>query len=127
IGLPANLFFGTSIPACILIFKKNRTHNDIIFIDASRGYGKGKNQNYLREDEENNDIKKIVETYKNRSEIDKYSHVATLEEIQENDYNLNIPRYVDTFEEEEIIDLDATKTNIANIENELVEIKSKMS
>lgn len=96
-------------------------------IDVSREYGKGKNQNYLREDEENNDIKKIVETYKNRSEIDKYSHVATLEEIQENDYNLNIPRYVDTFEEEEIIDLDATKTNIANIENELVEIKSKMS
>ena len=127
IGLPANLFFGTSIPACILIFKKNRPNKDIIFIDASREYGKGKNQNYLREDEENNDIKKIVETYKNRSEIDKYSHVATLEEIQENDYNLNIPRYVDTFEEEEIIDLDATKTNIANIENELVEIKSKMS
>lgn len=127
IGLPANLFFGTSIPACILIFKKNRPNKDIIFIDASREYGKGKNQNYLREDEENNDIKKIVETYKNRSEIDKYSHVATLEEIQENDYNLNIPRYVDTFEEEEIIDLDATKTNIATIENELVEIKSKMS
>ena len=127
IGLPANLFFGTSIPACILIFKKNRKDKDIIFIDASREFEKGKNQNYLREDEENNDIKKIVETYKNRSEIDKYSHVATLEEIQENDYNLNIPRYVDTFEEEEIIDLDATKTNIANIENELVEIKSKMS
>ncbi len=65
IGLPANLFFGTSIPACILIFKKNRPNKDIIFIDASREYGKGKNQNYLREDEENNDIKKIVETYKN--------------------------------------------------------------
>ena len=123
IGLPANLFFGTSIPACILIFKKNRTHNDIIFIDASREFEKGKNQNNLTDEH----IAKIFDTYKNRKEIEKYSHVATLEEIQENDYNLNIPRYVDTFEEEEIIDLDATKTNIANIENELVEIKSKMS
>ena len=123
IGLPANLFFGTSIPACILIFKKNRTHNDILFIDASREYEKGKNQNNLTDEH----IAKIVETYKSRSEIQKYSHVATLEEIQENDYNLNIPRYVDTFEEEEIIDLDATKTNIVTIENELIEIKSKMS
>ena len=123
IGLPSNLFFGTSIPACILIFKKNRTNNDIIFIDASREFEKGKNQNNLTDEH----IAKIFDTYKNRSEIEKYSHVATLEEIQENDYNLNIPRYVDTFEEEEIIDLDATKTNIATIENELVEIKSKMS
>lgn len=123
IGLPANLFFGTSIPACILIFKKNRPNKDIIFIDASREFEKGKNQNNLTDEH----IAKIFDTYKNRKEIEKYSHVATLEEIQENDYNLNIPRYVDTFEEEEIIDLDATKTNIANIENELVEIKSKMS
>lgn len=123
IGLPANLFFGTGIPAAILVFKKNRANNDILFIDASREYEKGKNQNNLTDEH----IAKIFDTYKNRSEIEKYSHVATLEEIQENDYNLNIPRYVDTFEEEEIIDLDATKTNIANIENELVEIKSKMS
>ncbi|ABB44220.1 Type I restriction-modification system M subunit [Sulfurimonas denitrificans DSM 1251] len=123
IGLPSNLFFGTSIPACILIFKKNRVHNDILFIDASREFEKGKNQNNLTDEH----IAKIFDTYKNRSEIEKYSHVATLEEIQENDYNLNIPRYVDTFEEEEIIDLDATKTNIATIEIELVEIKSKMN
>ncbi|MDQ1264239.1 MAG: type restriction enzyme protein [Campylobacterota bacterium] len=123
IGLPSNLFFGTSIPACILIFKKNRVHNNILFIDASREYEKGKNQNNLT----NEHIAKIFDTYKNRKEIEKYSHVATLQEIQENDYNLNIPRYVDTFEEEEIINLDATKINIATIENELVEIKSKMS
>jgi type I restriction enzyme M protein len=123
IGLPSNLFFGTSIPACILIFKKNRANNDILFIDASREFEKGKNQNNLTDEH----IAKIFDTYKNRSEIEKYSHIATLQEIQENDYNLNIPRYVDTFEEEEIIDLDATKTNIASIENELVEIKSKMS
>ncbi|MBD3830943.1 MAG: N-6 DNA methylase, partial [Arcobacter sp.] len=110
-------------PACILIFKKNRTNSDILFIDASREFEKGKNQNNLTDKQ----IAKIVETYKNRSEIEKYSHVATLEEIEENDYNLNIPRYVDTFEEEEIIDIKATKTNIASIENELVEIKSKMS
>lgn len=123
IGLPANLFFGTGIPAAILVFKKNRVNNDILFIDASREFDKAKNQNNLTDEH----IAKIFDTYKNRKEIEKYSHVATLEEIQENDYNLNIPRYVDTFEEEEIIDLDATKTNIANIENELVEIKNKMS
>lgn len=123
IGLPANLFFGTGIPAAILVFKKNRVNNDILFIDASREFDKAKNQNNLTDEH----IAKIFDTYKNRKEIEKYSHVATLEEIQENDYNLNIPRYVDTFEEEKIIDLDATKTNIANIENELVEIKNKMS
>lgn len=125
IGLPANLFFGTSIPACILIFKKNRTNKDIIFIDSSSPeyFNKGKNQNNIDE----NHIKKIIDTYKNRKEIEKYSHLAMVEEIQENEYNLNIPRYVDTFEEEEIINLEATKTNIVKLENELVEIKSKMS
>src|SRR5574344_3128128 len=92
-------------------------------MNASREFEKGKNQNNLTDEP----IAKIFDTYKNRSEIDKYSHVATLEEIKENDYNLNIPRYVDTFEEEEIIDLEATKTNIVKLETELVEIKSKMS
>lgn len=123
IGLPANLFFGTGIPATILVFKKNRIHNDILFIDASREFDKAKNQNTI--DEEH--INKIIETYKNRSEIEKYSHVATLEEIQENDYNLNIPRYVDTFEEEESVDIEATKANISKIESELVTIKTQMS
>jgi type I restriction enzyme M protein len=123
IGLPANLFFGTGIPAAILVFKKNRVNNDILFIDASREFDKAKNQNNLTDE----NIAKIIETYRNRSEIEKYSHVATLEEIQENDYNLNIPRYVDTFEEEEPVDIEATKANISKIENELVSIKTQMS
>ena len=106
-----------------MVFKKNRTNKDIIFIDASNEFEKGKNQNSLTDDY----LTKIIDTYKNRKEIEKYSHLATVEEIQENDYNLNIPRYVDTFEEEEIIDLEATKTNIVKLETELVEIKSKMS
>ncbi|MFX4245476.1 type I restriction-modification system subunit M [Aliarcobacter butzleri] len=123
IGLPANLFFGTGIPAAILVFKKNRVNHDILFIDASREFDKAKNQNNLTDE----NIAKIIETYRNRSEIEKYSHVATLEEIQENDYNLNIPRYVDTFEEEEPVDIEATKRNISKIENELVTIKTQMS
>lgn len=103
IGLPANIFYGTSIPTCILVFKKCRTEDeDILFIDASQEFEKVKNQNKLRKQ----DIDKIVNTYAKREEIDKYSHKATMEEIEENDYNLNIPRYVDTFEEEEPIDLD---------------------
>jgi type I restriction enzyme M protein len=108
IGLPANLFFGTSIPAVILIFKQNRNRKDILFIDASQDgmFEKGKNQNKLRIDI---DVKKIVETYEKYESIDKYSYVATKEEIKENDYNLNIPRYVDTFEEEELVDLDEVK------------------
>jgi type I restriction enzyme M protein len=124
IGLPANLFFGTGIPAVILILKKNRINKDILFIDSSsEDVEKGKNQNILTTE----NISKIIETYRNRSEIEKYSHVATLEEIQENDYNLNIPRYVDTFEEEEPVDIEATKANISKIENELITIKTQMS
>ncbi|MCD5424828.1 MAG: type I restriction-modification system subunit M [Methanosarcinaceae archaeon] len=115
IGLPEKLFFGTGIPACILIFKKNRVDNGVIFIDASNEFDKGKNQNILRE----KDILKIVDAYHNRKEIEKYSHVATIEEIKGNDYNLNIPRYVDTFEEEEAIDLDEVKKDIKNIKIEL--------
>jgi type I restriction enzyme M protein len=123
IGLPANLFFGTGIPAAILVFKKNRVNNDILFIDASREFDKAKNQNNLSDE----NIEKMIKTYKNRSEIEKYSHVATQQEIQENDYNLNIPRYVDTFEEEEPVDIEATKANISKIESELVVIKTQMS
>lgn len=123
IGLPSNLFFGTSIPACILVFKKNRLNKDILFIDASNEFEKAKNQNTLTDKH----IAKILETYHNRIEIEKYSHLATLTEIKANDYNLNIPRYVDTFEEEELIDLGATKANIANLESELAEIKIKMN
>ncbi|MCB4746340.1 MAG: type I restriction-modification system subunit M [Sulfurovum sp.] len=122
IGLPANLFFGTGIPATILIFKKGRENTDVLFIDVSREFNKDKNQNSIDEGH----IAKILETYQNRKEIEKYSHIATLEEIQENDYNLNIPRYVDTFEEEEPVDIEATKVNIIKIESELEEVKKQM-
>ncbi len=124
IGLPANLFFGTGIPACVLVFKKNRSRKDILFIDASNDghYEKAKNQNNLREE----DIKRIVDAYEKYGDIDKFTHVATLDEIRENEYNLNIPRYVDTFEEEEPVDMDAVKQNIANIKIELAEVEAKM-
>lgn len=124
IGLPEGLFYGTGIPACILVFKKNRTRKDVLFIDASGegNYEKGKNQNQLREQ----DIAKIVDTYEKRKTIDKYSYVATVDEIKENDYNLNIPRYVDTFEEEEPVNMDAVKENIANIKQELQEVEAEM-
>ncbi len=122
IGLPANLFFGTGIPATILIFKKGRENTDVLFIDASREFNKDKNQNSI--DDEH--IAKILDTYKNRKEIEKYSHIATLEKIQENDYNLNIPRYVDTFEEEEPVDIEASKQKIVEIEKELSEVKKQM-
>lgn len=125
IGLPANLFYGTGIPACILVFKKNRPQNDVLFIDASAdgNFEKGKNQNILRDQ----DIKRIVDTYKARTNEDKYSYVASLDEIKENDYNLNIPRYVDTFEEEKLVDIDEVKQNIANIETELAEVQAQMA
>ena len=110
IGLPANLFYGVGIPATILIFKQNRNRNDILFIDASQDgmYEKDKNQNKLRLE----DLQRITEAYDKYETSEKFSYVASLNEIQENDFNLNIPRYVDTFEEEEIIDLDEVKVNI---------------
>ena len=95
----------------------------MLFIDASKEFEKGKNQNTLTEQ----NIKKIVAAYKNRSEIEKYSHLASLSEIKENDYNLNIPRYVDTFEEEELVDIEATKAEISRLESELKSVQSKMS
>lgn len=113
IGLPSNIFYGTSIPTCILVFKKCREHSDnILFIDASNDYEKAKNQNYLT----NENIEKIIYTYANRKEIEKYSHLASMQEIKENDYNLNIPRYVDTFEEEETIDLNKVSSELKALE-----------
>ncbi len=118
IGLPANIFFGTSIPTCILIFKKCLEHDkDILFIDASNEFEKGKNQNRLSDAH----VSKIVDTYKNRETIDKYSYVAPLTEVAENDFNLNIPRYVDTFEEEPDIDLHAVHHQLQAIDREIVE------
>ena len=122
IGLPQNLFYGTGIPAAILVFKKNRKNEDILFIDASREYESGKNQNILRD----SDIEKIVQIYKKRETIEKYSYLATLDEIKENEYNLNIPRYVDTFEEEAEIDIQATQKEIENLEKQLADVQTKM-
>lgn len=132
IGLPANLFFGTGIPAAILIFNKGKgDRTDTLFIDASEEYASGKTQNELRPEH----IDRIVEAYFRFSENkldtgvvdDKYSYVATLEEIEENDFNLNIPRYVDTFEEEEEIDITAVQAEIKELETELVTVQEKMA
>jgi len=117
IGLPANIFYGTSIPTCILVFKKCREDSEhVLFIDASNEYEKAKNQNYLNEQ----NIEKIISTFKSRSTIDKYSYLATLEEIEENDYNLNIPRYVDTFEEEERVNLDSVSDELKKLNKAIV-------
>ena len=112
IGLPANIFYGTSIPTCILVFKKCRENpEDVLFIDASQHFEKAKQQNYLRD----SDVDKIVDTYRNRIEEPKYSKRATLEEIAANDYNLNIPRYVDTFEAEDSIDINQITVQIKDL------------
>ena len=118
IGLPANIFYGTSIPTCVLVFKKCREHpNDILFIDASAYFEKATNQNILRDE----DVEKIISTYRGRVEESKYSYRASLKEIAENDFNLNIPRYVDTFEEEEEIDLVAVVTELREVEQGMEE------
>jgi type I restriction enzyme M protein len=122
IGLPANLFFGTGIPAAILLFKRGRTTKDVLFIDASSEFAQDKNQNKLRM----RDIEKIVETYKQFETIEKYAYRAKNEEIEENDFNLNIPRYVDTFEDEEEIDIVAVQTEIDALEKELFSVRAEM-
>lgn len=123
IGLPANIFYGTSIPTCILVMKKCRQSDDnILFIDASKEFEKVKTQNKLRPEH----IQKIIETYRTRAEIEKYSHCATLKEIEENDYNLNIPRYVDTFEEEEEIDIKAVMAEIKSLEAKRSELDAQI-
>lgn len=120
IGLPPNLFYGTSIPATILVFKKCRKEDDsILFIEASQELRKGKNQNYL----DGEHVEKIFNTYKHRKEIEKYSHNATLQEVKENDYNLNIPRYVDTFEDDEHIDIDAVAKQLQELKANEVELE----
>jgi len=124
IGLPANIFYGTSIPTCILVFKKCRENEDnILFIDASKDFEAGKNQNRLRDE----DVDKVIETYKNREEIEKYSHVASLQEVEENEYNLNIPRYVDTFEEEEEIDIKQVQQELKEIDKQIEEVDKELN
>ncbi|MCC9662058.1 MULTISPECIES: type I restriction-modification system subunit M [Pseudoalteromonas] len=125
IGLPANIFYGTSIPTCILVLKKNRQHSDnVLFIDASKYYGKAANQNYLREE----DLERILESVAHRENIEKFSYVAPIlpvmnrESIQEHDFNLNIPRYVDTFEEEEAVDIENVASELSQFDNKLQDI-----
>lgn len=115
IGLPANIFYGTSIPTCIMVFKKCREVDDVLFIDASTCFEKGKNENRLRDE----DVDRIIDTYRGRKEEPRFSHRAPLAEIAGNDYNLNIPRYVDTFEAEEAIDLSAVTRDLAAIEADM--------
>lgn len=129
IGLPAKLFPSTSIPVAILVFDrsrekggKNEKRQDVLFIDASREYQSEKNQNVLLDEH----LQKIAETYQTRKSVDKYAYLASLKEIQENDFNLNIPRYVDTFEEEEPIDIKAVQQEIEQLEKELTEVRAKM-
>jgi type I restriction enzyme M protein len=121
IGLPKNVFFGTPIPTCILVLKKQRENpDDILFIDASEHFESATNQNFLRPE----DVKRIVDTFQKRETIEKYSYVADLAEIEENDFNLNIPRYVDTFEEEEPVDLDEVSAELKDLEKLLSETES---
>ncbi len=122
IGLPEKLFYGTGIPAAILIFKKQKSDDSVLFIDASREFKSGKNQNNLTEE----NITKIVETYRARKSVDKYAYLATLQEVKDNDYNLNIPRYVDTFEEEEEIDLVAVRAEREHLKTQLAELEVQM-
>ena len=126
IGLPAGLFYSTGIPTVVMVLKKNKTNKDVLFIDASSDFEKGKNQNILRAE----DIDKIINTYQKREDVDKYAHVAPMSEVEENDFNLNIPRYVDTFEPEPEIDLGEItkeiKENNKKIEDNNRELLSMM-
>jgi len=124
IGLPANVFYGTSIPTCIMVYKRCREYpEDVLFIDASQHFDKVKTQNVLRDEH----IDKIISTYRGRLEEDKYSRRATLQEIADNDYNLNIPRYVDTFEAEDSIDINAVAAEIRDLDREMVAIDSTIA
>jgi type I restriction enzyme M protein len=116
IGLPANIFYGTGIPTCVMVFKKCKEQpNEIVFIDASKGFEKAGNQNYLRKSH----IDTIISAYRERKTIVKYSYVASLDEVKENNYNLNIPRYVDTFEQEEAVDITAVSKALKALDKDM--------
>ena len=124
IGLPANIFYGTNIPTCIMVFKKCREHpEDILFIDASNDFDKIKTQNILRDEH----IDKIISTYRNRKVVEEYSSLPTLKDIEKNEYNLNIPRYVDTFAKEEFIDINSIAKQIRILENETSKTDSELA
>ncbi|MGO4513760.1 N-6 DNA methylase, partial [Bradyrhizobium sp. 2TAF36] len=122
IGLPEKLFYGTGIPAAILIFRKTKKDKSVLFIDASREFRSGKNQNQLTEE----NIAKIVATYQARKPVERYASLASYEEIKDNDYNLNIPRYVDTFVETEDVDLAAVRSERQKLKIELAQLEIQM-
>jgi type I restriction enzyme M protein len=122
IGLPANLFYGTSIPTVVLVFKKSRPNSDIFFIDASSDFEKGKNQNNLTDAH----LDRIVATYQKREDVEKYAHKAEKAEIEENEYNLNIPRYVDTFEEEPPVDIDKLSHDMQETDAQIDQLESEI-
>ena len=123
IGLPEKLFYGTGIPAAVIVFRKNKKDDKVLFIDASREYQDGKNQNQLRDA----DLQKILAAAVDRKNHEKYAYLASVAEIAENDYNLNIPRYVDTFEEEAEIDLMAVRAEREKLKAELAVLEEKMA
>ena len=124
IGLPKNVFYGTPIPTCILVLKKQRENpDDILFVDASQHFQSITNQNLLRPE----DIDRIVNAYQKRESVEKFCHVADLSEIEENDYNLNIPRYVDTFEEEEAVDLVEVTKKLAALDENMALTESEIA
>ena len=123
IGLPANLFFGTGIPAAILIFKRHKPDDDVMFIDASRDFAPGTNQNKLRRA----DTDRIVSAYRTREIVEKYAYRATFAEIEANGFNLNIPRYVDTFEAEERIDVAVVQREIDDLQAQLGDVQARMA
>ncbi|MEN9936328.1 MAG: hypothetical protein RLZZ387_2907 [Chloroflexota bacterium] len=122
IGLPENLFYGTGIPAAILLFRRDRADDAVLFIDASAEHGETTNRNLLRPE----DRAKIAATYRTRQSVPRYAHLATRAEIAANDYNLNIPRYVDTFEEEAPVDLAAVGQEIAALRGRMAELDGQM-
>ncbi len=122
IGLPANLFYNTSIPTCIVVLKKHREGRDVLFIDASRKFEKGKKQNTMTEEH----IDSVVKLYNHRETVERESFLASFEDIAKNDFNLNIPRYVDNFEKEEEIDLDALLNQMKQTEDEMNRIQKSL-
>lgn len=121
IGLPANLFYNTSIPTCIIVLKKHREGRDVLFIDASKRFDKGKKQNTMTDEH----IDAVIDLYNKRETVDKESFLASFEDIEKNDFNLNIPRYVDNFEKEEEIDLNEVLDEIKKIDEEIRQVQGE--
>lgn len=121
IGLPANLFYNTSIPTCIIVLKKHRDGRDVLFIDASKKFNKGKKQNEMTDEH----IEEVLDLYTKRETVEKESYLATFEDIEKNDFNLNIPRYVDNFEKEEEVDLNALLVDMKKTDEELGQVQGE--